>query len=107
MLLTCHRSDSNCIQVRAPRNMEGSNRGSFETGEHIGHLRRETSVKLSPIIDTLHDTNMLHTVTFDCFLRDNDTTHARNGYSLHVVVMSSNSMEFNLKLLSLFNDSEL
>lgn len=107
MSLAFKRIDSNCIQVLAPHNMEGCNSGRYEAGEHIGHLRRETSVKLAPILDILKDTNMLHTVTFECCLRDNDTSHARNGYSLHVNVMSSNTKEYNLKLLSLFTDSQL
>ena len=107
MLLTCYLLDSNCIQVLAPKDMRGLNSGRYEAGEHIGHLRKESSSKLAPILDQLIDTDMLHSLTFDCYLRDNDTSHARNGYSLHIVVMSSNSIEFNTKLLSLFRECEL
>lgn len=99
--------DSNCIQVLAPSNMEGFNSGRYEAGEHIGHLRKESSSKLAPILDMLIKTDMLHSLSFDCYLRDNDTTHARNGYCLHIVVMSSNTIEFNSTLLSLFRESEL
>lgn len=107
MFLSCQQLDSNCIQVLAPENLEGLNSGRYEAGEHIGHLRKESSSKLAPILDKLIDSNMLDTVSFDCYLRDNDTTHARNGYCLHIVVRSSNSIDFNKKLLSLFIQSDL
>jgi hypothetical protein len=96
--------DSNCIKVLAPDNMEGDNQGHYEPGEHIGHLRREWAAKLAPILDFLFDTDTLHNVTLDCNLKDNDTTHDRNGYWLNVVVLSSHSAEFNTKLSSFFSD---
>jgi hypothetical protein len=107
MFLLCQHLDSNCIQVLAPENMEGLNSGRYEAGEHIGHLRKESSCKLAPILDKLIDADMVDSVSFDCYLRDNDTTHPRNGYYLHIVVRSSNSVDFNKKLLSLFIESDL
>ena len=99
--------DSNCIQVLAPDDSEGTNWGKYEPGEHIGNLRKEYAARLAPIIDALIDTDELDSITFDCCLRDGDTTHDRNGYYLHVLVMSSNTSEFNLKLSSLFRESQL
>ena len=91
----------------APDNKKDSNKGDYEPGEHIGHLRREWAAKLAPMIDFLTASKMLHTVTFDCCLCDGDTSHARNGYALNVVILSNNDAEFNHNLISLFHDSHL
>lgn len=100
-------SDSNCIQVRAPDNMDGSNSGSYEPGEHIGHLGREWAAKPAPIIDYLIESHTLHSVTFECCLCDGDTSHARKGYTLNIVIFSTNKEEFNLNLISLLRGSNL
>lgn len=100
-------SDANCIQVRAPDNMDGSDSGSYEPGEHIGHLGREWAAKLAPIIDYLLASNTLYSVTFECCLCDGDTSHARNGYTLNIVVSSINKEEFNQNLLLLLRESHL
>ena len=75
--------------------------------QEIGNLRKEYAPRLAPIMDTLIDADMLDLVTFDCCLRDGDTSHARDGYYLHVIVWSSNSIDFNIDLHSLFRESEL
>lgn len=100
-------SDSNCIQVRAPDDKKGSNNGDYEPGEHIGNLRREWTAKLAPIIDFLTASNSLHTVTFDCCLCDGDTSHARNGYALNIVILSTNDTDFNHNLINLLRESHL
>ena len=100
-------SDSSCIQVRAPDNMDGSNDGHYVPGEHIGHLGREWAAKLAPIIDYLLESHTFHYVTFECCLCDGDTSHARKGYTLNVVVFSTNKEEFNLNLVSLLRESNL
>ena len=91
----------------APDNKKGSNNGDYEPGEHIGHLRREWAAKLAPVIDYLTASNLLHTVTFECNLCDGDTSHARNGYALNIVVLSNNQADFNRNLVSLFRESHL
>lgn len=87
--------------------MHGSNNGSYEPGEHIGHLGREWAAKLAPIIDYLLASNTLYSVTFECCLCDGDTSHARNGYTLNIVVFSTNKEDFNQNLLSLLRESHL
>ena len=99
--------DENCIQVRAPDDCDGNNRGLYRINEHIGHLRKEYSARLAPIIDELTVTGMLSSVKFDCFLRDSDTTHHRNGYCLNIVVMCSHTSEFCDYLKNVFIDSNL
>ena len=73
----------------APDDHNGSNKGTYIPGEHIGHLRREWAAKLAPIINKLTDLDMLQFVSFDCLLCESDTNHSRNGYALTVVVMSA------------------
>ena len=99
--------DSNCIQVLAPDDSEGTNWGKYEPEEHIGNLHKEYAARLAPIIDTLIDADELDSVILNCCLRDGDTTHDKNGYSLHVIVMSNNTSEFNFNLSSLFRESQL
>ena len=91
----------------APDDCEGNNQGKYEPGERIGNLRKEYAARLAPIMDALIDADMLDSVTFDCCLRDDDTSHARDGYYLHVIVLSSNSEDFNSDLRVLFRESEL
>lgn len=91
----------------APDDSVGNNQGKYEPGEHIGNLRKEYAARLAPIMDALIDADMLDSVTFDCCLRDGDTSHARDGYYLHVIVLSSNSEDFNSDLGLLFRESEL
>ena len=74
--------DANCVQVLAPNNLNGVNKGVHHPGEHIGHIKMEWAAKLARIIDELIDTNTLNTVCFDCYLSDGDTTHARKGYNV-------------------------
>lgn len=95
-------SDENCIQVLAPDDCDGNNRGLFHPNEHIGHLRKEYAAKLAPIIDELIVTDLLRSVQFDCFLGDGDTTHAAIGYSLYVVVMCINTPELRRHLNNVF-----
>ena len=86
-LICLFSTDANCVQVLAPDNVGGLNKGDFHPGEHIGHLKREWAAKLAPILDDLICTNMLHLVSFDCYLRDGDTSHQKKGYTLNIVIM--------------------
>ena len=72
----------------APDDLHGRNKGTYTPGEHIGHLRREHSSQLAPVIDALIDSDMLRFITIECNLTDMDTNHSRKGYTLSVVVMS-------------------
>ena len=86
----------------APDDMEGDNKGFYDPGEHIGNLRREWVALLAPILDMLIETDTLYSVSFDCCLNDGDTSHTWNGYALRTFLVSSNTTEFNLNLLSFF-----
>ena len=97
----------NCVQVRAPDNIVGCNKGAFDPGEHIGHIKREWAAKLAPVIDDLIRTGMLDSVCFDCFLSDSDTNHTRKGYILNVVIMCHNIKEVSDKLANLLSISQL
>lgn len=91
----------------APDDYDGNNLGTFSPNEHIGHILKEYAARLAPIIDDLAATGMLNSVQFDCFLRDNDTTHHRNGYYLNVVVMCSNTSDFCSYLRNAFIENNL
>ena len=97
----------NCVQVRAPDNILGCNKGAYDPGEYIGHLKREWAAKLAPVIDDLTRTGMLDCVCFDCFLSDGDTNHSRKGYILNVVIMCRNIKEVSDKLANLLSISQL
>ena len=62
--------------------------------------------KLALIIDYLLASNTLYSVLFECCLCDGDTSHARNGYTLTIIVFSTNK-EDNQYLLSLLRESHL
>lgn len=94
-------ADNNCIQVRAPDNVGGCNKGNYDPGEHIGHLKREWAAKLAPILDELEHSNMLDFVSFDCHLDDNDTSHRRKGYSLNIVIMCRDIPGLSKKIVNL------
>ena len=87
--------------MRAPDNLGEVNKGNFYPREHIGHLKREWAAKLAPIIDYLVCNNMLHLVSFDCYLRDGDTTHQKKGYSLNIIVMCHDIEVLSSKLANL------
>ena len=72
----------------APDDLHGRNKGTYTPGEHIGHLRREHSSQLAPVIDALIDSDMMRFITIECNLNDMDTNHSRKRYTLSVVVMS-------------------
>ena len=100
-------ADANCVQVRALDNLLGVNTGTFYPGEHIGHLKREWAAKLAPLIDYLVCNNMLHLVSFDCYLRDGDTTHQKKGYLLNIVVMCRDIEVLTRKLANLITINNL
>lgn len=87
----------------APDDYDRNNHGVLSPNEHIGHMLKEYAARLAPIIDDLAATGMLNSVQFDCFLRDSDTAHQRNGYYLNIVVMcNSNTSEFCSYLRNIF-----
>jgi hypothetical protein len=63
--------------------------------------------RLAPIIEELTTTGMLSSVQFNCSLRDSDTTHDRNGYSLNIVIMCSSTSEICDYLKNVCNDENL
>ena len=69
-----HHQDPNCIQVRAPRVKGGLNIGHFEQYEHIGHMAREFSSKLAPILDQYATSG--DSVDFNFHLCYSDTNHS-------------------------------
>ena len=105
MYNTC--ADRNCIQVRAPDSVSGCNTGAYDPGEHIGHLKREWSAKLAPILDYLTCRGMLDSVRFDCFLSEGDTNHTKKGYNLNIVIMCCDITALSEKLENLLAISEL
>lgn len=102
---TC--ADTNCVQVRAPDTFGGCNTGAYDPGEHIGHLKREWSAKLAPIIDYLISSGMLDSVRFDCVLSEGDTNHTKSGYILNIIIMCCDITALSDKLENLLAISEL
>ena len=93
--------------MRAPDSIGGCNKGAFDPGEHIGHIKREWAAKLAPILDDLMCTGMLDSVCFDCFLSDGDTNHTKKGCILNVVITCRDITVLSDKLANLVTISEL
>ena len=83
---TTLKTDSNCIQVLAPSDSGGLNVGTYCRREHIGHISREFSALLAPILDEF---SSVISVTFKLLLMYSDTNHSRAGYDLDLEVSSS------------------
>lgn len=94
--------DVNCIQLLAPSRYVDVSQGSFIPGQHIGHISRNFAAILAPLIDDHH-------LTLSCYahLVYGDTNHSRVGYDIDVVVLSSNSTEFNELLFLKFSELNL
>ena len=91
--------DPNCLQIRAPASKDGKNLGHFELKEHIGHVKKEFTSLLAPIVD-LHDGNA--DIAFHVILNYSDTNHSRVGYEVDIVVMTNCSTTFNEQLIQQF-----
>ena len=54
-LISICLSDANCIQIRAPQEKNDFNCGIFNPGEHIGHITKDFSSLIAPILDMCED----------------------------------------------------
>ena len=86
----------------APSKYVDVRQGSFIPGQHIGHISRNFASILAPLIDDHH-----LTLSFYAHLVYGDTNHSRVGYDIDVVVLSSNSKEFNELLFVQFSELKL
>ena len=59
----------------------------------MGHLTREFSSRIAPILDQY--AKLTDDVAFNIHLNYSDTNHTRAGYEIDIVVMSNCSLEFN------------
>ena len=94
-LISISFSDVNCIQVRAPQENSESNCGIFNPGEHIGHITKEFSFLIAPILDMCED---LPNPAFECHLQYSDTNHTRFGYDVDVVITICQYSKYNQDL---------
>ena len=100
---TTLKTDSNCIQVLAPSDSGGLNVGTYCRREHIGHISREFSALLAPILDEF---SSVSSVTFKLLPMYSDTNHSRavNDIDLEVGssdVSQSSHVMFNFSVANL------
>ena len=81
--ITIFLPDVNCIQVLAPEEINESNCGIFNPGEHIGHLTKDFSSLIAPILDMCED---LLYPAFECHLQYSDTNYTRVGYDVDIII---------------------
>lgn len=73
------------MQVRAPNALNDQNRGVFTPGEHLGHITKDFSSLIAPILDMCENASY---PAFECLLQYSDTNHSRAGYDVDIIIRS-------------------
>lgn len=97
-------TDPNCIQIRAPRDFNDQNQGVYCPGEHIGHLTKDFSSKIAPILVLCE---AAYYPAFECHLQYTDTNHSRAGYDVDVIIRNFQTTMSNQELFRLLEGLHL
>lgn len=101
------------MQILAPQ-IGGSSGGNiFTAGQHVGHVARECSEVLAPLMDDgfvsdscdSDDFNYNSGFRLECHLLSNDTNKTKKGYPVSIIVLSNNSSSWVHCLAIMFSDS--
>ena len=78
---------------------------SYDPGEHIGHISRETALVMSEVMD---DENNAYgrDFIFVCRLRE-DTNHTVDGYAVDIVMFSKNSDSWTNLMIEILNENNI
>ena len=82
----------------------------YDPGQHIGHIARNCSEVLSPLMDgglpsdSCDSDNCIYDsgFVFQCHLSSNDTNKSKDGYPVDIIVLSNNSASWVLQLHKYF-----
>lgn len=86
----------------------GEGKGNkYDPGQQIGHIARDCSAVLSPLMDGgfVGDSDNYHYdsgFVFQCHLSSNDTNKSKSGYPVDIIVLSDNSVSWVLQLCNYF-----
>ena len=75
--------------------LNDQNRGVFAPGEHIGHITKDFSSVIAPI---LVQCEIACYTVFECHLIYSDTNHSRAGYDVDVIIRSNQNPVSNLDI---------
>jgi hypothetical protein len=75
--------------------LNDQNRGEFTPEEHIGHITKDFSSLIAPILILCE---IACYPAFECHLQYSDTNHSRAGYDVDIIIRSIENPVSNLDI---------